>query len=111
MGGLIAAVFVPIAGCVLQETPIPSACIQAEPTIGYAPLAIVFDASYTKVPAGAEGVYVFQWEFADGAEGEGRTAVRTYTEPGTYTVAVLMFKDGVDLVDIATRVVTVLPTK
>jgi len=89
--------------------PTPSACIQAEPTIGYAPLTIAFDASCTYVPAGAEGVYNFQWEFADGAEGVGQTAVHTYTEPGTYTVAVLMFRDGTDLVDTATRVVTVLP--
>ena len=102
------------AGCMHQLVPTPTACVQADPTIGYAPLTVSFDAACSHIPEGAEGVYHFQWEFDDGAEGTGRSAVHTYEEPGTYTVAVLMLRydDGIpELVDIGSRVITVLPSE
>ncbi|MGB2982630.1 MAG: PKD domain-containing protein [Candidatus Bipolaricaulia bacterium] len=111
---LIIAIALTISGCLGQPTSTPRACIQAEPTIGYAPLTVTFDASCSYVPEGAEDVYHFQWEFDDGSEGTGRIAVHTFTEPGTYTVAVIMLgsSNGLDLsnLNIGTRVVTVLPT-
>lgn len=107
---LATAAALSIAGCLNQGTPTPTACIQAEPTIGYAPLTITFDASCSFVPESAEDVYHFQWEFEDGSEGTGRSTTHTFTEPGTYTVAVIMINSAYEWVDIGTRVVTVLPT-
>jgi PKD repeat protein len=109
---LVAAIVLSITGCQSPMAITPIACIQAEPTIGYAPLTIAFDASCSFVPEGAEGIYDFQWEFEDGSEGAGRTAVHTFTDPGTYTVAVIMLKTqggSIKVVDIGRRVVTVLP--
>jgi len=109
---LIVAAILMISGCWGQPTAEPRACIQAEPTIGYAPLTVTFDASCSYVPEGAEDVYHFQWEFDDGLEGAGRTAVHTFAKPGTYTVEVVMIgSDGMDLdnLNIGTRVITVLP--
>jgi PKD repeat protein len=111
---LIAAIVVSISGCLTPIAEIPTACIQAEPTIGYAPLARTFDASCSHVPESTEDIYHFQWEFEDGSEGTGLNTVHTFTEPGTYTVAVLMFRingESIELVDIGRRVVTVLPTE
>jgi len=102
-----------ISGCLGQPVATPRACIQAEPTIGYAPLTVAFDASCSYVPDGAQDVYHFQWEFDDGSEGTGRTTVHTFAEPGTYTVeAIMIGSDGIDMdnLNIGTRVVTVLPS-
>ena len=105
--GLVAVVAV---GCIGPSVPTPIACIQAEPTIGYAPMTVTFDASCSYVPEGAEGVYHFRWEFSDGSDDTGRAVVHTFTEPGTYTAEAIMINSEYDWVDTASRVVTVLPT-
>ncbi len=111
---LAAAAALSITGCLNQGTPTPIACIQAEPTIGYVPLTVTFDASCSFVPEGAEDVYHFRWEFDDGTDegtGTARTTTHTFEEPGTYAVAVVMINSAYDIVDIGTRVVTVLPAE
>lgn len=108
---LAATVLLSIGACLQQPTPTPTACIKADPTIGYAPLSVTFDASCSSVPEGAEDVYHFQWEFEDRSEGTGQITSHTFTEPGTYTVAVIMINSAYEWVDIGTRVVTVLPTE
>ena len=109
---LLAVAVLSIAGCFQSSAPTPIACIQADPTIGYAPLTVAFDASCSFVPAGAEDVYHFRWEFDDGTdEGTGlaRTTTHTFEKPGTYAVYVVMINSAYEWVDSATRVVTVLP--
>jgi PKD repeat protein len=106
----LAAVVV-LGGCMKNEALIPTACIRAEPTIGYAPLSVAFDASCSYVPAEAAGVYTFVWDFDDGETGTGRTIAHTFVDPGTYNVSVGMVNGVGEPVDGAARVVTVLPAE
>jgi len=111
-GALLAALALLLGGCLQQTTPSPIACIEVDPTIGYAPLAVTFNASCSFVSAGAEDVYHFRWEFDDGTDdgtGLRRTTTHTFTESGTYTIYVLMINSAHEWVDSASRVITVLP--
>ena len=54
----------------------------ATPTQGRAPLAVIFDAFNTIVPAGAAS---YQWNFGDGATATGLGATHTYANAGVYT--------------------------
>ncbi len=104
---LLAGVLLAIAGC--TEPPSTVACITADPTIGYAPLTVAFDASCSYVSPEHAGVYTFSWNFDDGAVDVGRTVVHTFSGPGTYEVSVGMLDEGGIPVAGTMRVVTVLP--
>ena len=97
-----------LAGCMKTSTPV--ACFRAEPSIGYAPLTVAFDASCSFVPEQAAGVYGFVWDFDDGSEGTGRTITHAFLSPGTYMVSVGMIDSGGVPVDGAVRTITVLPS-
>lgn len=111
---LLAGMLLAVAAC--QEPPRPIiACIDAEPTIGYAPLTVAFDAACTYVPPERAGSYDYRWEFADGTDTSGRSAIHTFDAPGTYEVMVYLFDFGSPYPDVpevlayATRVIVVLP--
>lgn len=105
-------------GCTDQPIYEPHACIEAEPTIGYVPLTVTFDASCSSAagmsPA-PEGEYYYVWDFDDANLGDraGTIVEHTFTEPGTYLVQVGMITMGPGgvPVDGAVRTITVLPTE
>lgn len=97
------------AGCMQSVPRLPIACIDADPSIGYAPLTVTFDASCSFIPPEAAGVYSFVWDFDDEATGTGRTITHTFLDPGTYMVSVGMNDSGGIPVDAAVRTITVLP--
>lgn len=70
-----------IAGCVATG---PRAEFAATPAFGYPPLEVRFDATASSSPNGA--IVSYDWNFADGESGEGRTAEHTFTEKGIYPV-------------------------
>ena len=107
---LLAGVVLAIAGC--TEPPSTVACITADPTIGYAPLTVTFDASCSHIPPERYGIYYVTWRFDDGTTDVGQTVEHTFLEPGTYEVAASIFRSGEAIhtpLDEATRTVTVLP--
>ena len=111
---LLAGMLLAIAGC-QQPAPEIIACITADPTIGYAPLTVAFDAACTYVPPERAGSYDYRWEFGDGADASGRSAIHTFAAPGTYEVGIYLFDFGSPYPDVpevlayATRVIVVLP--
>ena len=62
----------------------PIAKFSAEPTSGYPPLTVDFDATESYDPQAEEMDY--SWTFGDGAQGGGKMVSHTYTEPDKYTV-------------------------
>jgi len=104
---LLAGVVLAIAGC--TEPPSTVACITADPTIGYAPLEVTFDAACSYVPPERAGVYGFLWDFGDGDGDAGRAVTHTFAEPGTYQVYVILHDMGEPVGTSAMRVITVLP--
>ncbi len=115
---LIVAVVLSITGC-FQRTAVDAiACIHAEPTIGYAPLTVTFDASCSIVglesPPSAQDYY-FLWWFDDGTPGGdvGTTIEHTFDEPGTYQVRTAMYETASGGIpqDQAIRTITVLPAE
>jgi len=106
-----ALMIIGVIGGLIGCTPIasPVACIDADPSIGSAPLTVRFDASCSFVPADVAGVYGFAWDFDDGTAGTGRTITHTFTMPGTYMVSVGMHDSGGIPVGAAVRTITVLP--
>ncbi|MCX6100086.1 MAG: PKD domain-containing protein [Candidatus Bipolaricaulota bacterium] len=107
---LLAGVLLAIAGC--TEAPSVVACIQADPTIGHAPLTVAFDAACTYVPPERAASYDYRWEFGDGADASGRSTIHTFTAPGTYEVFVVVGHLNMgewDAASSAMRVITVLP--
>ncbi len=75
-----------LAGCTSEGTehnPPPTASLTASftatPTNGAAPLVVSFDAS------GSSGALRYDWDFGDGAEGEGAKVSHTYDVTGEYT--------------------------
>ena len=104
VGLLVASV-----GCMQNVPRLPVACIEADPSIGYAPLVVTFDSSCSFVPLEAAGVYSFGWDFDDGATGSGQTITHTFLDPGTYMVSVGINNSGGIPVDGAVRAITVLP--
>ncbi len=60
---------------------LPEADFRASATVGVAPMVVVFNSASTGEPSS------FEWDFGDGAERSGASAVWTYTQPGTYSVS------------------------
>jgi len=114
----LAVVVLSIAGCFQQTTVDSIACIEADPTLGYAPLTVTLDASCSVVGLQSpppEADYYFLWWFDDGSPGgEVGTAVEhTFAEPGTYQVRTALYETAGGGIpeDQATRTITVLPTE
>src|SRR5690606_32692736 len=74
----------------LADSTLQAHC-SATPASGYAPQEVVFDASSSIVPSGANINY--NWNFGDGATGEGKITSHIYTSAGNYEV-VLVVSDG-----------------
>ena len=101
--------------CTNEPVYVQRACIEAEPTIGYAPLTVTFDASCSSadgISPPLEGEYYFVWDFDDDNLGNraGTVVEHTFVEPGTYLVQVGMTPLGGVPVDGTVRAITVLPT-
>lgn len=107
---LLAGTLLLIAGC--TEPPSTVACITADPTIGYAPLTVAFDASCSFIPPERYGTYYVMWRFDDGTGDVGQTVEHTFVEPGTYQVTASIHRSEDPVfspLDTATRTITVLP--
>jgi len=117
MGSILALAF--LCGCVGTPLYSPTACIEADPTIGYAPLTVSFDASCSSaegVSPPPSGMFSYGWDFDDdSAAAHGMTVEHTFVEPGTYEVQVVLIytegqKAGIPAAG-GTRTVTVLPAE
>lgn len=62
-------------------TAAPTANFSASPTSGTAPLAVTFN------DASSGNVTGWSWNFGDGTSSTAKTAVKSYSNPGTYTVS------------------------
>jgi len=117
VGGLFALLF--LYGCESTSPYTTFGCIEADPTIGYAPLTVSFDASCSFAEGMSpppEGMFSYGWDFDDGsAAGSGMTVEHTFVEPGTYEVQVgLIYTEGREAGIPAaggTRTITVLPSE
>ncbi|MDH7555836.1 MAG: PKD domain-containing protein [Candidatus Methanosuratincola sp.] len=69
----------------------PTARVVANPTSGYAPLAVSFDGSGSSDPDGK--IVSYSWDFGDGYTGTGATVTHTYTAKGTYTARLTVADD------------------
>jgi len=64
---------------------VPTGCTaEAAPASGPAPLAVAFSAAAT----GGHDIFVFRWDFADGATDSGEVVSHTFAAPGAYDVVV-----------------------
>jgi len=72
-----------------NQLPVPS--FTADPTSGFFPFDVDFDASASYDPDGS--IIAYQWDFGDGDSGSGATVTHTYDAFGTYT-AVLTVIDN-----------------
>lgn len=68
----------------------PVAQFTATPTLGFAPLAVNFDASKSTDPDGV--ITQYAWDFGDGSTANGKTTSHTYTDPGLFN-AILTVRD------------------
>ena len=82
----------------------PTAVINANPTSGTAAVTVNFDGSASFDPDGL--IVSYEWSFGDGTTGAGKTAVKTYTQAGTYT-ATLLVRDNQGGVGTKTQTITV----
>lgn len=115
IGSSLALLF--LFGCVGTPLYSPTACFKADPTIGYAPLTVSFDASCSSangMSPPAAGLFSYVWDFDDGNSSgptSGMTVEHTFVEPGTYEVQVgLVDTKGMPVTGV-TRTITVLPAK
>jgi PKD repeat protein len=69
----------------------PVASATANPTTGYAPLAVAFSSAGSSDPDGS--IQSRSWVFGDGGTSTSQNPSHTYNSPGTYT-AVLTVKDN-----------------
>ena len=69
----------------------PSAAITLTDSIGSSPLAIGFDASASA--DSSANIVSYEWDYGDGVQDTGRTAIHTYTNPGTYQVRLIVSND------------------
>jgi len=69
----------------------PTASFTATPSSGTAPLTVGFDASASSDLDGT--IVSYQWNFGDGASGEGVTIQHTYTAAGNFTATLVVTDD------------------
>jgi PKD repeat protein len=82
----------------------PAASFIATPLIGQAPLLVEFDASSSTDVNGT--ITGYEWSFGDGNMSQGESVVHTFSEKGSYAVA-LMVMDDRGASAVSTRTVTV----
>lgn len=73
-----------------QNTP-PSASFVAAPTTGTAPLLVTLNANQSSDGDGS--IVSYSWSFGDGANGSGKNTVHTFSQPGTYVLALTVTDD------------------
>ena len=116
-GGVFALLL--LFGCESPPQYTSFGCIEADPTIGYVPLTVSFDASCSFVEGVSPppaGLLSYGWDFDDdSAAGSGMTIEHTFVEPGTYEVQVVLIhtqgRDAGIPEAGGTRTITVLPAK
>jgi len=69
-------------------TTAPTANFSASPTSGTAPLTVTFTDTSTG------NITAWSWSFGDGSSSTAKTAVKTYANPGTYTVSLTVTGAG-----------------
>lgn len=109
-GFLLVGILLAVGAC--TEAPSTVACIEADPTIGYAPLTVTFDASCSYIPPERYGTYYVMWRFDDATTDAGPAVVHTFVEPGTYQVTASIHRSDDPVfspLDTATRTIMVLP--
>lgn len=82
---------------VLEPTPKnqpPVASFTLTPDSGIVPLEVAFDASSSSDPDGS--ITSYEWDFGDGATGEGVSVTHTYKAAGEYTVTLTVTDDAGD---------------
>lgn len=117
IGGLFALLF--LFGCAHPSPYTPFACIEADPTIGYAPLTVSFDASCSFAEGmrpPPPGMFNYLWDFGDGTAGSGMTVEHTFDEPGTFKVQLMLTHTegrmaGIPVERGSFRIITVLPVQ
>jgi PKD repeat protein len=67
-----------------QTAAVPSCVFQVSPTTGQAPLYVSFTDMSTGVPSS------WSWDFGDGSTSTTKNPVHTYTNPGLYTVSLIV---------------------
>ncbi len=99
----------PVVASETEEVPIgqPSAVIQANPSVGVAPLSVGLTTAGSS--GGAGPIDTYSWQFDDGSFGSGPILYHTFAEPGVRTVA-LTVTDTYGATATAVKEVYVLPT-
>ena len=87
------------------ENQAPIASFVADPITGNAPLSVNFDATLSSDPDGQ--IISYRWNFGDGNTGEGDTTNHVFTQPGEYTVRLIVTDNG-GAMDTAETVITVI---
>jgi len=82
----------------IASTTAPTANFSANPTAGTAPLTVTFTDTSTG------NVTAWSWSFGDGSSSTAKTAVKTYANPGTYTVSLTVTGAGGN--DTATKIIS-----
>jgi len=80
---------------ILVTTPgnqVPVASFTADPTSGFYPFDVEFDASTSYDPDGS--IVAYQWDFGDGNSGSGETTTHTYESYGTFTVVLTVIDNS-----------------
>ena len=75
----------------IAENQVPTASIDMDTAAGFAPVTVNFSASDSTDPDGS--ITDYAWNFGDGTNSGGETAVHTYETPGTYTVTLNVTDD------------------
>ena len=101
-GGLGSSATIDMTVLVDNNTP-PIARIVANPTVGDAPLPVIFDGSTSSDDS---GIVSYFWDFADGTTSNQIMPVKTFDQPGTYVVE-LTVTDEKGISDTADVTITV----
>ena len=72
----------------IASSAIPSADFSAKPTSGTAPLIVTF------IDTSTGNITDWAWNFGDATTGTAQTAVKTYSNPGSYTVSLTVSGPG-----------------
>ena len=98
--------FLPITVTADTSVGRPIAAIVLSDSTGSSPYAIGFDATASADPAGT--LVSYEWDYGDGVQDTGMTAIHTYLVPGTYTVT-LIVTNNLGASDTATTSIVINP--
>ncbi len=83
-----------------RDDHVPVAAITANPTVGVTPLEVAFQGN----AVGGDAPLSYSWNFGDGETSDEQNPTHTFTNPGTYTVVLVVTDadgdEGTDTVDI-----------